>query len=77
MKNKTNTTLHVAEGLFGYEAIKYLPRVKLLGKFTGVAVATGVIAFGVFAPSKMGSNHVLAVGLGAGVNEIFNLVGFK
>jgi len=77
VNTKINTGLYVGEGLVGYRAIQYVPKNILLRKYNGVVVASALIVAGVFTPCKMGGNHILAVGLGAGVNEILNVVGLK
>lgn len=77
MNTKTKTALYASEGLAGYHAIRYVPKNVLLGNYNGIVVATAVTVAGFFAPLKMGGDHILAIGLGASVNEILDVVGLK
>ncbi|MBS3087005.1 hypothetical protein J4226_00235 [Candidatus Pacearchaeota archaeon] len=77
MNTKIKTSLYVGEGIVGYRLIQYVPKNVLLKKYNGVVIAGGLIVTGVLTPCDMGGNHILAVGLGAGVNEILDVVGLK
>ncbi len=77
MKTKIKASIHVGESLVGYHAIRYVPKNVLFKKYNGIAVAGVVALAGILANQDMYGDHILALGAGASVNEILDLVGMK
>ncbi|MCK4997148.1 hypothetical protein KAS08_02495 [Candidatus Pacearchaeota archaeon] len=76
MNTKTKAGIHACESLLGSQIVRFVPRNVILKRYNGIAVALAVTVAGIMVPTKMYGNHILAVGIGATVNEILDVVGF-
>lgn len=77
MKTEIKTTLHVCEGLVGYNTVQYIPKNIILGRFNGLAIGAIVAVVGALMPDKAGGNHALALGLGVAVGGVLDAFGLK